>query len=112
MLVRCATGCCQASGNQASKALALLIDQVGTYRATTQPITSSIPITFTWGNDRTSLRVAQAGTGGTVGSTTSYSWAITGTYTLTVTATNACGQKRGASPSGCCRNGRTVSTCP
>ena len=45
--------------------------------------TASLPITFTWDN-------------GTVGATATYSWPDTGTYTLTVTATNACGGLRAA----------------
>ncbi|MGC8960736.1 MAG: hypothetical protein ACP5OO_13345 [Chloroflexia bacterium] len=43
-----------------------------------EPITSSPPVTFTWDN-------------GTVGTHAIYSWTLTGTYTLTVSATNVCG---------------------
>ncbi len=57
---------------------ALLVGQVGTYLATALPITASQPLTFTWDS-------------GAVGDTATYSWPATGTYTLTVTATNICG---------------------
>jgi hypothetical protein len=59
--------------------LVLQVGQEGIYQATAQPITASIPLTFTWGN-------------GTVGTSAVYSWPATGTYTVTVTGTNACGQ--------------------
>jgi PKD repeat protein len=57
----------------------LLVDEEGVYTATAAPITATLPITYTWDND-------------TVGPTAVYSWTAAGTYTLTVTATNACGQ--------------------
>lgn len=56
----------------------LLVDRAGTYLASTVPITASRPVTFAWDN-------------GGIGSSASYSWAATGTYTLAVTATNVCG---------------------
>ena len=56
----------------------LQVGQEGTFGAVAEPITSSPPVTFTWDN-------------GTVGPHTTYSWTLTGTYTLTVSATNVCG---------------------
>lgn len=56
----------------------LLAGQEGTFWAVAEPITSSPPVTFTWDN-------------GTVGPQAIYSWTLTGTYTLTVSATNLCG---------------------
>jgi hypothetical protein len=53
---------------------ALLVGQQGTYYAIPQPVTASRPITFTWGDQ--------------TGVVAYYSWATTGTFTLTVTATN------------------------
>ncbi len=58
--------------------LALLVGQTGTYQATPQPITASVPFTFTWNN-------------ATVGPVAAYSWTLTGTYAVTVTGTNDCG---------------------
>ncbi|MBN1483641.1 MAG: PKD domain-containing protein [Chloroflexia bacterium] len=63
----------------------LLPGLAGTYRAAARPITTSPPLTFTWDN-------------GALGSSAGYSWPSTGTYTLTVTATNDCGQARGSFP--------------
>ena len=57
---------------------ALLVGQEGFYRASPQPITASLPLTFTWDN-------------GTMGPTALYSWPATGAYTITVTGTNLCG---------------------
>ncbi len=70
--------CIPVSGVAISGPGALLAGQEGTYRASPLPITASLPITFTWDN-------------GTVGPTAVYSWAMTGTYTVTVTGTNLCG---------------------
>ncbi|MEM3555049.1 MAG: PKD domain-containing protein [Candidatus Micrarchaeaceae archaeon] len=56
----------------------LFSGQSGTYQAAPQPITATPPLTFTWDN-------------GTVGPSSTYNWAATGDYTLTVTATNDCG---------------------
>jgi hypothetical protein len=76
---------CQAvTGVAADGPRALLVGQVGTYHAAAQPITASRPLTFTWDN-------------GTMGDAAAYSWPTTGTYTLTVSATNACGGVRTAS---------------
>lgn len=62
---------------------ALLAGQAGTFRAAVEPITASLPLTVTWDN-------------GSSGPTAFYSWTTTGTYTLTLTATNPCGAERGA----------------
>ncbi len=56
----------------------LLAGQAGTYRAVSQPITASRPLTVTWDN-------------GQVGPTAAYSWSLTGTYTLSAQVTNICG---------------------
>jgi hypothetical protein len=76
----------------------LLTDQIGTYQATAQPITSSPPITFTWDSGRsfgTACCFGSAETASQTGPTATFSWTMTGTYTLTVTGTNACGQAQG-----------------
>jgi len=64
---------------------ALLAGQVGHYAGATLPITTSPPLTLTWDN-------------GTVGAGAAYSWTLPGTYTLTVTATNRCGEGSGSLP--------------
>jgi hypothetical protein len=78
----------------------LLLGQEGTYTATYAPITATQPVTFTWDNGRSNLRIAQAGTAfnfskagidGKDGPTATFSWTIPGTYTIAVTATNDCG---------------------
>lgn len=56
----------------------MLVGQVGTYRAAVNPLTTSLPLTFTWGN-------------GTLGSTAAYSWGLPGIYPVVVTAKNGCG---------------------
>jgi PKD repeat protein len=63
--------------------LATLVGQETTYQAVPQPLTASLPLTYTWDNGRS-------------GRTTSYSWTQPGTYTLSVTATNVCGGAPGA----------------
>jgi hypothetical protein len=62
----------------------VLVSQTATYQAIPEPITASLPITFTWDN-------------GTAGPTAAYSWTLTGTYTLTVTATGRLGEVQVAS---------------
>jgi hypothetical protein len=62
----------------------LLVDRARTYLVSTVPITASRPLSFAWDN-------------GSIGSSAIYSWPATGTYTLTVTATNVCGGVRKAS---------------
>jgi PKD repeat protein len=57
----------------------LHLGETGHYTASYSPLTATLPMTFTWDN-------------GTVGPTAAYSWTFTGTYTITVTATNPCGQ--------------------
>jgi hypothetical protein len=75
--------CQPLTGAQVAGPFSLLAGQEGTYRVIPQPITASRPLTSTWDN-------------GVVGPTTGYSWTVTGTYTLTVTATNVCGGIRQA----------------
>ncbi len=58
------------------------IDQPMAYYSSVQPITASRPLSYTWSN-------------GFTGSHATYSWPVTGTYTVTVTGTNACGQVHG-----------------
>jgi len=72
-----ASACVPVSGVQVDGPRSLLVEQPGQYRAWALPGGASRPITFTWDN-------------GTVASTAVYSWPATGTYTLTVTATNPC----------------------
>jgi hypothetical protein len=62
--------------------LALLVDQERMYWANVQPVTASLPLAISWDN-------------GTFGPEATYSWTLTGTYTLTVTATNAYGEAQG-----------------
>lgn len=62
----------------------LLAGQSGTFQAVPEPIAASLPLTVTWDN-------------GSSGPTAAYSWPATGTYTLTLTATNPCGVEQGAS---------------
>lgn len=58
----------------------VLADTLATYEA--RALGASPPISFTWSN-------------GATGSETQYSWPQTGTYTIAVTATNACGAASG-----------------
>lgn len=62
---------------------ALLVGQMGTYTASTWPVTASLPLTYAWDN-------------GTIGPAAVYSWTVPGTYPLTVTATNPCGEAAGS----------------
>lgn len=57
----------------------LLTNETGLYTATYTPPTATLPVTLTWDN-------------GASGPTAAYSWTIPGAYTITVTATNDCGQ--------------------
>ncbi len=57
--------------------------QVAPYLAAVLPITSSPPLSITWSN-------------GAVGLSAAYSWTVTGTYTVSATIANACGQAQGA----------------
>lgn len=60
----------------------LLVGQEGDYTVSTWPVTASLPLDYAWDN-------------GTLGPTAVYSWTVPGTYTLTVTATNPCGEAAG-----------------
>jgi PKD repeat protein len=51
----------------------------GTYTASYLPVSTTLPITFTWNN-------------GTISATAAYSWTMAGTYAISVTGTNRCGQ--------------------
>jgi subtilisin family serine protease len=51
------------------------VDQPGEYSYTVFPVTATLPITVEWSN-------------GTTGTTASYAWGATGTYTIIITATN------------------------
>ena len=57
----------------------LLPGETGLYTATYTPPTATLPVTFTWSN-------------GSTDPTAAYSWTVPGTYTVTVTATNPCGE--------------------
>ena len=73
------TAFCQpVEGLQVQGPRQLPLGEVGSYEAFPQPITASLPLTLTWDN-------------GVTGPTAAYSWTMTGTYTVTVTGTNACG---------------------
>lgn len=75
--------CQEITGVEVEGPGALLVGQTGKYLAAVEPVTASRPLTFTWDN-------------GTVGATALYSWPVTGTYTITMTATNPCGvEQRG-----------------
>lgn len=76
--LKCAHPCIAVTGAQVAGPHALLVDQEGTYRAAALPVAASIPVSYIW-SDGTAAPVA------------TYSWAATGTFTVTVTATNACG---------------------
>jgi PKD repeat protein len=57
----------------------LVVGEEGFYAATFSPPNASWPLELAWDN-------------GSVGPTTAYSWTQPGLYTLTVTATNPCGE--------------------
>jgi hypothetical protein len=57
----------------------MLVGQVGVYNFVVKPITASLPLTATWDN-------------GTQGPTASYSWTMTGTYTVSVVVANTCSE--------------------
>ena len=61
----------------------LPVGVTGHYSATAGPLDAATPITLTWAD-------------GTVSSTAAYSWTAVSTATLTVTATNPCGEVQGA----------------
>jgi len=57
----------------------LLPGETGVYTASALPLTTTLPVSFTWSN-------------GAISATTRYSWTVPGLYSFTVTATSACGQ--------------------
>ena len=67
---------------QVSGPVHLSVGEVGLYTATYTPITATAPVTLTWDN-------------GATGPTAVYSWTDPGIYTVTVTATNPCGEVQG-----------------
>ena len=58
------------------------VGQVAVYQAAVEPITASRPLSITWDN-------------GATGPSAAYSWATTGTYTVTVDVANDCGAAQG-----------------
>jgi hypothetical protein len=75
---------CQGPISVAPSGPALLhVGQEGVYTASTWPMTASLPLDYVWDN-------------GTMGLAAVYSWTVPGTYTLTVTATNPCGEAAGS----------------
>jgi hypothetical protein len=73
----CVSFCLELDGVTIAGPDRLFLSQQGTYSATPTPVTATLPITFEWSN-------------GATGTSTTYGWATTGTYTIVVTATN-CG---------------------
>jgi hypothetical protein len=57
----------------------LIVSQTGVYSATFTPLNATLPVSLVWGD-------------GSTGATATYSWTMTGTYTVAVTATNPCGE--------------------
>ena len=74
--------CQEATAVQLDGPAARWTGQEGTYQAAVLPITASRPLTLTWDN-------------GAIGPSAVYSWTVPGSYTVTATATNACGQRSG-----------------
>jgi hypothetical protein len=75
--------CQEVEGLEIGGPSTVIVDRPWTYQALPRPITASLPLTFTWD-------------GGAVGPSAAYSWTLTGTYTLAVSATNVCGGVREA----------------
>jgi hypothetical protein len=61
----------------------LLVEAAGTFTATYEPPTASLPLTLTWDN-------------GGIGPSAVYSWTVPGVYAVTATAKNPCGEASGA----------------
>jgi hypothetical protein len=76
--------CQPVTGASVAGPTALRTGEPGLYTATYTPPDATFPVTLTWDN-------------GAIGPTAAYSWSVPGTYTLTVTATNACGGPHTAS---------------
>jgi PKD repeat protein len=77
----------------------------GTYTASYLPVSTTLPITFTWdtglitkscafGDKACDFSLAEIAS--TVGPTATFSWTMPGVYTISVTGTNRCGQASGA----------------
>jgi hypothetical protein len=91
--------CQPAEGAQISGPPVWVIGRPASYRAEAEPITTSPPISFAWDTGRsfgTAGNFSFVEIAGASSLTATYSWATTGTYTLTVTATNPCGQAQGS----------------
>jgi PKD repeat protein len=77
------TVCCAPVEEVAIAGPALLhVGETGLYTATYTPPGATPPVTFTWSN-------------GSTEPTAAYSWTMPGAYTITVTATNPCGEVQG-----------------
>lgn len=61
----------------------LPIGATGRYTATAGPLDANLPVTLTWAD-------------GTLSATVAYSWTVASPVSLTVTATNSCGEAHGA----------------
>ncbi len=73
------SSCQPVEGLEISGPVQVGVGQEQTYTATVRPPTATLPLTITWDN-------------GTVGASAIYRWDQPGPWTLTVTATNACGE--------------------
>jgi len=80
--LRYATVCTPVMGAAVYGPGALLVGQAGFYTAAPVPLTATLPVTFSWDN-------------GAIGATTFYSWTVTGTHAVTVTAASGCGRGMG-----------------
>ncbi len=74
--------CQPVEGVQVSGPIDRLVGETGHYTAGYTPPAATPPVTLTWDN-------------GTVGPSAAYSWTLPGRYSLTVTATNPCGEVQG-----------------
>ncbi len=74
--------CTPVTGAEIQGPVDLLVGQTGLYTATYSPPTATLPVTLTWDK-------------GTMGPSAFYSWTLAGIYTVSVTATNGCGEAVG-----------------
>jgi len=72
-------GCIPVVGASIAGPGQLPVGRTGLYTSTCTPPTATQPVAFIWDN-------------GTLGESAVYSWSVTGTWTIVVTATNRCGQ--------------------